>query len=513
MNSTLQSAFGLVSLAVIVGLGYLTVHLIVPGLLRAILSVFGIRPRMTPMMERRITRFKSLRRGYFSFLLITTLFGTSLYLELLINKRPLLIVTPDRWDCPALKDWYPARALGFHPYARSSDFLLHAGGDAPVDYRQFVRFAREPDLVLEKVQAAQNALAEREAALKDAGKPAEPAPPPKPAHPGPDATPEQIEDWEFAVEDWEFMVEDFEASKAEVMKAYQEKLKIYELRLQGVEEYRQELAQLKSSHETFASGKAWALMPVYPYSPDEARLDIPGEPPHAPSLEKGCLLGVTDNGLDVLCQLVFGFRISIVFALIVASIGYTIGILVGGAMGYYGGWFDILVQRFIEVWSAIPFLYTMMIIASITQPDVFKLALMLIVLRSWLGITFTIRGEFYREKAKDYVQAATSIGVSDWTIITRHILPNSLVPVVTFAPFGIVAYISTLVSLDFIGFGLPPGTPSWGYLMQQGQEHMILYPSLIIIPIVAFSATLFCVVSIGEAVREGFDPKVFSRLR
>ena len=154
-----------------------------------------------------------------------------------------------------------------------------------------------------------------------------------------------------------------------------------------------------------------------------------------------------------------------------------------------------------------------MILASLVQPTFGMLVVMLIVLRSWLGITYYVRGEFYREKSKDYVQAAIGAGVSDWKIITKHILPNSLVPVVTFAPFGIVAYISTLVSLDYLGFGLPAGTPSWGALLRQGLENVKFYPHLLIVPIAALAATLYAVVMIGEAVREAFDPKVFSRLR
>jgi len=147
------------------------------------------------------------------------------------------------------------------------------------------------------------------------------------------------------------------------------------------------------------------------------------------------------------------------------------------------------------------------------RPTFMVLVVMLIVLRSWLGITYYVRGEFYREKAKDYVQAAIGAGVSDWKIITKHILPNSLVPVVTFAPFGIVAYISTLVSLDYLGFGLPPGTPSWGALLRQGLENVKFHPHLLLVPTIALAATLYAVVMIGEAVREAFDPKVFSRLR
>ena len=160
-----------------------------------------------------------------------------------------------------------------------------------------------------------------------------------------------------------------------------------------------------------------------------------------------------------------------------------------------------------------PFLLTIMIIASIIQPTFLLLAFLLVCLRSWLGITYYIRGEFYREKGKDYVQAAIGSGVSDWRIMLQHILPNSLVPIVSYAPFALVGYISLLVSLDYLGFGLPVGTPSWGALLKQGLERVKFDPHLVIIPVSALCMTLFSVVMIGEAVREAFDPKVFSRLR
>jgi microcin C transport system permease protein len=174
---------------------------------------------------------------------------------------------------------------------------------------------------------------------------------------------------------------------------------------------------------------------------------------------------------------------------------------------------DIGVQRFIEIWSAIPFLFVLMIVASIVRPSFWTLALMLIVLSAWVGITYTVRGEFYREKARDYVQAAVAVGVRTPKIMARHILPNALVPVVTFLPFEIVVNIDVLVALDFLGFGLPPGTPSWGDLLRLGAENVSNHPELVMAPVLALAITLFCVVSIGEAVREAFDPKTYSRLR
>lgn len=219
------------------------------------------------------------------------------------------------------------------------------------------------------------------------------------------------------------------------------------------------------------------------------------------------------SGRDVLSQLLYGFRTGLAFALIVALIGYTIGITVGAAMGYFGGWLDIVVQRIIEVWSAMPFFFIVMILASVLTPGFWTLVFLLVVLVAWVGITYTMRGEFYRETSRDYVQAARALGLGAWPIIVRHILPNALVPVVTLLPFTIVAEMATLVALDYLGFGLPPGNPSWGGLLRQGAENFTNHPQLVFIPVIAFAGTLLCVVLIGEAVREAFDPKKYARLR
>ena len=224
-------------------------------------------------------------------------------------------------------------------------------------------------------------------------------------------------------------------------------------------------------------------------------------------------LGTSDSGIDVVPLLLYGFRVSVGFALLVMGVGYIIGIFAGAIMGYYGGWTDILLQRFIEIWGSVPFLFLIMIIASIIDPSFWMLVIFLVVLRSWMAITYQIRGEFYREKARDYVQAAIGTGVSDFKVMLKHILPNSMIPVISRAPFSFVNYISALVSLDFLGFGLPPTDPSWGRLLNQGFQFILIYPHLVLLPVLALAITLFLVVLIGEAVREAFDPKVFSRLR
>jgi len=257
-------------------------------------------------------------------------------------------------------------------------------------------------------------------------------------------------------------------------------------------------------------GTGWVLLPAYPYHPNESLLEMPGEPPHAPSGAHWC--GTDNRGRDVFARLVYGFRISISFALLVTVVGYVVGISIGAMLGYFGGRFDIIVQRFIEVWSSMPFLYTIMIISSILNPN-FLLLVAILACWRWMGMTYYVRGEFYREKAKDYVAAAIAQGSNDRKVIFGQILPNALTPVISFAPFAVVVNIASLVGLDFLGFGLPPPTSSWGQLVQQGMEDITSAYWLVLTPLGALFATLLMVVFIGEAVREAFDPRAYSRLR
>ena len=224
------------------------------------------------------------------------------------------------------------------------------------------------------------------------------------------------------------------------------------------------------------------------------------------------ILGTDNQGRDVFSRLIYGLKISLTFAIVVTFFSYTIGIILGGLLGYFGGKVDLFGLRIIEIFSAMPFLFLMMILGQIFKPNIMLLALMYVFITGWLGISWYVRGEFYREKSKDYVSAAVSMGQSTWKIIIKHILPNALTPIITFAPFAVIGYISALVSLDFLGFGLQPPTPSWGELLVQGKANL-QYWHLILVPLSAIGITLFLITFIGEAVREAFDPKVFSRLR
>ncbi len=265
----------------------------------------------------------------------------------------------------------------------------------------------------------------------------------------------------------------------------------------------------------------WVLMPPYPYGPNEALLDLNASPANPPSRQHP--FGTDDRGRDVLVRLAYGFNISMTFALLVTVFSESVGTLVGSSLGYFGGKLDIFGQRLIEIWSSLPFLYTIIIISSVIVPvylpgrmqvlqPSFWLLVVILAIFDWMGITYYLRGEFYREKAKDYVGAAIVTGVSEPAIMFKHILPNALTPVVSFAPFVIVANISALVALDFLGFGLPAPTPSWGELIGQGAENLTSW-WLVLFPLGALFVTLLLVVFIGEAVREAFDPKEYSQLQ
>ena len=310
--------------------------------------------------------------------------------------------------------------------------------------------------------------------------------------------------------------------------------------IKGKKKYGQPHYRLLKKQYQKENKENWVIMPLYPYDPyeevisekDEQFTDMNGNGVWDPSEdfidENGNgiadkykytnfpnsqhLLGTDNQGRDVLSRLIYGFNISITFAIVCCFLSYIIGIIIGGTLGYFGGKVDLFGLRIIEIYGSIPFLFMLMILATFIKPNVYILASMYVFLTGWIGITWYVRGEFLREKSKDYVSAAVSMGQSHWNVMFRHILPNSLTPVITFAPFAIIGYISALVSLDYLGFGLQPPTPSWGELMAQGRNNL-QYWHLIISPLFSIGATLFLITFIGEAIREAFDPKVHSRLR
>ena len=253
----------------------------------------------------------------------------------------------------------------------------------------------------------------------------------------------------------------------------------------------------------------WVLMPVYPYSPFEDITYEGNKMYQPPSREHW--FGTDNTGRDVFARLCYAFNISISFALVLTIINYVFGILIGGAMGYFGGRFDLFFQRLIEIWSSLPMLFVIIIISSIIKPSFFLL-IGIYTLVNWISMTYLMRAEFYREKARAYVAAALSMGQTDFKVMFKHILPNSLVPIITYFPFSVVAGISALVGLDYLGFGLPPPTPSWGQMLDIGLQNITKW-WMVFSPVAAQFFTLLSIVFIGEGVREAFDPKVYSRLR
>ena len=245
------------------------------------------------------------------------------------------------------------------------------------------------------------------------------------------------------------------------------------------------------------------IMPLIEYSYDTINYDLRTPSPSPPSLEN--LLGTDDQGRDVLARLIYGFRISVFFGLILTILSSFIGIIVGGIQGYYGGKIDLFGQRFIEIWSGLPVLYLLIIISSFIEPS-FWILLFIMLLFSWMALEGVVRAEFLRARNFEYIKAAKALGVGNFSIMYRHVLPNAMVATLTLMPFILSGSIATLTSLDFLGFGLPPGSPSLGEMVAQGKANLQA-PWLGLSAFITLSLQLSLLVFVGEAVRDAFDPR------
>jgi microcin C transport system permease protein len=248
--------------------------------------------------------------------------------------------------------------------------------------------------------------------------------------------------------------------------------------------------------------KGWIVWPLIPYSYGTIT-DAPGPYPSPPSAADW--LGTDDQGRDVLARLIYGFRISVLFGLCLTALSSVIGVAAGAVQGYFGGIVDLGMQRFIEIWSGLPVLYLLIILATFVEPNFWWL-LGLMLLFSWTSLVDVVRAEFLRARNFDYVRAARALGVSNRVIIFRHVLPNAAVATITFMPFLLNASITTLTSLDFLGFGLPPGSPSLGELLAQGKDNLQA-PWLGITAFTVLALMLSLLNFVGEAVRDAFDPR------
>ncbi|OLP52652.1 peptide ABC transporter permease [Rhizobium rhizosphaerae] len=271
----------------------------------------------------------------------------------------------------------------------------------------------------------------------------------------------------------------------------------------------------------------WMIWPPIRYSYRTANSNVPHSAPTAPfwlmSPEERCAgyaggvsdpqcilgnlnwLGTDDQARDVAARMIYGFRISVLFGLALTLLSALIGVTAGAIQGYFGGWTDLLMQRFIEIWSSMPVLYILLIIAAILPPGFFVL-LGIMLLFSWVGFVGVVRAEFLRARNFEYVRAARALGVGNATIMLRHLLPNAMVATLTFLPFILSGSITTLTSLDFLGFGMPPGSPSLGELIAQGKSNLQA-PWLGLTAFVVMSVMLSLLIFIGEATRDAFDPR------
>ncbi len=249
--------------------------------------------------------------------------------------------------------------------------------------------------------------------------------------------------------------------------------------------------------------KGWAVWPPIPYS---YQTPVQNLAQAAPSPPDGInWLGTDDNARDVLARVIYGFRISVLFGLVLTITSTIIGVLAGAIQGFYGGWVDLLFQRFLEIWGGMPFFYVLLIMASVIVPGFWTL-LIIMLLVSWTWPTGLVRAEFLRARNFEYVRAAKALGMADWRIMTKHILPNALVSTLTYLPFTLSGSVTTLTALDFLGLGLPPGSPSLGELLQQGKENLQA-PWLAATGFFVTGAMLTLLVFTGEAIRDAFDPR------
>lgn len=271
----------------------------------------------------------------------------------------------------------------------------------------------------------------------------------------------------------------------------------------------------------------WMIWPPIRYSYQTVNNEIPSPAPSPPTWlltdeeacarypdgvnDKNCTfgnmnwLGTDDQARDVMARLIYGFRISVLFGLVLTAASAVIGVAAGAVQGYFGGWTDLIFQRFIEIWSSIPVLYLLLIVAAILPPG-FWILLGIMLLFSWVAFVGVVRAEFLRARNFEYVSAARALGVGDLTIMWRHLLPNAMVATLTFLPFILNGSITTLTSLDFLGFGLPPGSPSLGELLAQGKNNLQA-PWLGFSGFFVISLMLSLLVFVGEAVRDAFDPR------
>ncbi len=443
-------------------------------------------------LSLKLDRFKADRRAWYSFTILAFLFLFSLPAELLCNVRPLVMTVDGKWYFPIAftYSW--------------KDF----GGESPA----------EPDYKSAEFMQLFGAT------IKERNQELEPSPTQETSEESAMSLGDFEDDEEFPVEDSSgesagmgLDLEDFEET---------EEPAIFTIELSDFDEdidssINETAISSTTTSPSIAARDVWILWPPirydYKYIPSESNagqiaLASPAET-YSPHLDRilpsswidGHYLGTDDRGRDVLARLIYGFRISMVFGLSLAITGTLIGCLLGGIQGYFGGWVDLIGQRVTEIWGSMPRLYILIILSALLTPS--RMLLFLILnLTAWMGIAAYIRAEFLKSRNLEYVKAARALGVSNFSIMKNHILPNSLTPVITFFPFEVTAGILALVSLDFLNLGVPSPAPSMGELLAQGKTNLqalwILLPTFFVL-----TTTLTLLTFVGDGIRNAFDPK------
>ncbi len=439
------------------------------------------RWNFSPLAVKQFKRFRSVKRGYISFLVLLGLVGLACLDNLLVGKQALIVSYKGTLHFPFVRDILPGTTFGQN-YKSETDyrelkkiFQKEGKGDwvllPPVPY--------DPKLdtpqVVEKLEERDGKVY----SLRDD------APFNGRAYSSFKEKPSQKrQEWVFrgGVRQGEMIGWNLEGEQVE------------KARFEGGKQ---------AEYTDYSDGKAAALG-----SAAGTDLHTVVYPPSRPSLLHNHLLGTNTSGLDVLAVLFGGWQQAVIASVLFVASVFAIGVFFGGTMGYFGGWYDLLGQRVIEIWSSLPFLFIVVIVSSIINPSLVILV-MIISAFGWMGATTYIRTTAYKEKARDYVAAARLTGASTTRVIFRHILPNSIAILVTLAPFEVAGIIYSLAALDYLGFGLPPEEPSWGRLLREGTENFT-YPWIVSSAFVALVVVLLLVTFVGEAIREAFDPKKFT---
>ena len=435
---------------------------------------------ISPLTLKKLQRFSRIRRGYVSFLILLALTGIAALDSLVVGKRALIVSYQGKLSFPFVHGVIPGSAYGL------------SSGDAEADYRELQKsFEKEGkgNWVLMPLVPYASTLDTPETVelleLKD-GKLLRHG---KPFNGGAYtvfATEPKVKRQEFQFRN---------GVKHGDFRGWDDKGQTIEQGMynKGTRTSYSDFIDGKAAAYEGQAGQVWQRL-VYPPAP--------------PSFEQRHYLGTNTTGTDVLANLYGGLQQSLIASVLFITVVFVAGVMIGGTLGYFGGWVDLIGQRLIEIWQVLPFLFVVMIISSLISPTL-PILVMILALFSWMKTTSYLRTATYKEKERDYVAAARLLGASTSRVIFQHVLPNVIAILVTLAPFEVALVITDLAALDFLGYGLPPDVPSWGRLLHEGVDNFA-YPWIVTSAFAAMGVVLVLVTFVGEAVREAFDPKKFT---